>query len=59
MNAYAREACEQAVYCIKACDYPMAIACLQDALRTRPNGKVWSKLMFAIRELNKVLPATS
>jgi Flp pilus assembly protein TadD len=59
MTPYARIACDQAIFNINLGQFEMAIACLRDALRGTHDRKAWSKLMLAIRELNRIAPAPS
>lgn len=58
MSPSARTACSQAIDNINAGQFDMAIACLRDALRGTHNRRAWSKIMLAIRELSRVVPAS-
>ena len=59
MNTNARLHAKLAAFRIGTRDYEGAIRCLRVALKGTTDKRAWSKLMFAIRELNKVLLATS
>lgn len=60
MNQSAQSACRDAIDCIHAGSYDFALANCKFALQQKPmHSRAWSKLMLAIRELNRLLPAES
>lgn len=57
MSEHAKTFCRDAQRLIVAARYEDAIAYLRRALQQTHNRRAWSKLMLAIRELNRLLPA--
>lgn len=57
MTEHARQFCCDAQRLIVAARYADAIAYLRLALRQTSDRRAWSKLMLAIREINRLIPA--
>lgn len=58
MSPANRQDCESAMTYIRCGDYETAIILLRSVLRTLRPGRAWSKLMLAIRELQRIVPAS-
>lgn len=54
MSPHAQVCCNLATTAIHVGNYHVAIKCLREALAGTSNRRAWSKLMLAIRELQRV-----
>lgn len=58
MSPSARLNCKLAVFRIGVGNFDGAIRCLRLALKETQDRRAWSKLMLAIRELQRIVPAS-